>query len=125
MTENKTFHMTPDDFRRYGKAVVDWIADYYERVESLPVLSQVEPGQIRASLPPQPPVQGENFETMLKDVEDLIVPGLTHWQSPNFFAFSRPTVPARRSWAICCPPGWPYRACSGPPVRPAPSWRRT
>jgi aromatic-L-amino-acid decarboxylase len=79
--------MTPDDFRRYGRAVVDWIADYYEQVDSLPVLSQVEPGQIRASLPPDPPVQGESFEVILNDVTELILPGITHWQSPNFFAF--------------------------------------
>ncbi|HDZ89054.1 MAG TPA: aspartate aminotransferase family protein, partial [Deltaproteobacteria bacterium] len=48
MSKNKSFHMSPDDFRRCGRAVVDWIADYYEKVESLPVLSRVEPGQIRA-----------------------------------------------------------------------------
>jgi aromatic-L-amino-acid decarboxylase len=80
-------HMTPDQFRHYGRTVVDWIADYYERVESLPVLSGVHPGQIRASLPTQPPQQGEAFEDVLRDVEELILPGVTHWQSPNFFAF--------------------------------------
>jgi aromatic-L-amino-acid decarboxylase len=87
MSEKKSFHMSPEEFRHYGRAVVDWIADYYQRVESLPVLSQVEPGQIRASLPAEPPVHGEAFETILKDVEELILPGVTHWQSPNFFAF--------------------------------------
>jgi len=87
MPAEKSFHMTSDEFRRYGRAVIDWIADYYQRVESLPVLSQVEPGQIRASLPSEPPTHGEDFEAMLKDVEELILPGLTHWQSPNFFAF--------------------------------------
>ena len=87
MPQDKSFHMTPDDFRRYGRAVVDWIADYYEQVESLPVLSQVEPGQIRASLPDEPPFQGEDFEVILNDVTELILPGITHWQSPNFFAF--------------------------------------
>ena len=87
MPEYKNYHMTPDEFRRHGRAVVDWIADYYERVESLPVLSQVEPGQIRASLPAGPPARGEDFSEMLKDVEDLILPGITHWQSPNFFAY--------------------------------------
>jgi len=83
---DKSFHMTPDEFRRHGREVVDWIADYYERVERLPVLSQVEPGQIRASLPAEPPQQGEFFEAILKDVDELILPGITHWQSPNFFA---------------------------------------
>lgn len=79
--------MSPEEFRRHGKAVVDWIADYYERVESLPVMSKVKPGQIRASLPKSAPQKGEPFEAMLRDVEKLILPGLTHWQSPNFFAF--------------------------------------
>ncbi|RME74935.1 MAG: aminotransferase class V-fold PLP-dependent enzyme [Chloroflexi bacterium] len=79
--------MTPDEFRRYGKMVIDWIADYYERVEELPVLSQVKPGDIRAALPPAPPEHGESFEAMLRDVEQIILPGLTHWQSPNFFAY--------------------------------------
>ena len=79
--------MTPDDFRRYGRAVVDWIADYYERIESFPVLSQVQPGQIREALPSYPPQEGEAFENILKDIEKLILPGITHWQSPNFFAF--------------------------------------
>ncbi|MGH9455032.1 MAG: pyridoxal-dependent decarboxylase [Terriglobia bacterium] len=85
--EEKNYHMTSADFRRYGKAVIDWIADYHERVESFPVLAQVEPGQIRASLPAQPPTVGEPFDALLADVEKLILPGITHWQSPNFFAF--------------------------------------
>jgi aromatic-L-amino-acid decarboxylase len=87
VSEEKSFHMTPDEFRRYGHAVVDWIADYQSRIESFPVLSQVKPGQIRAALPPNPPAQGEAFERLLKDVELLILPGVTHWQSPNFFAY--------------------------------------
>jgi aromatic-L-amino-acid decarboxylase len=87
MTEETRFHMTPEEFRRYGRAVVDWIADYQERVESFPVLSQVQPGEIRAALPPEPPQQGESFEAILADVDEVILPGITHWQSPNFFAF--------------------------------------
>ncbi|MBZ5572323.1 MAG: aspartate aminotransferase family protein [Acidobacteriia bacterium] len=79
--------MTPDEFRRHGHAVVDWIADYYSRIESYPVLSRVEPGQIRASLPANPPVKGEPFDGILENIEKLILPGITHWQSPNFFAF--------------------------------------
>jgi aromatic-L-amino-acid decarboxylase len=79
--------MTPEEFRRHGRAVVDWIADYYERIESFPVLAQVKPGEVRASLPPEPPMKGEPFEVLLKDVEDKILPGITHWQSPNFYAY--------------------------------------
>src|SRR5271169_6973580 len=87
MSDEKSFHMTPDEFRRHGHAVVDWIADYQARVESFPVLSQVKPGEIRAALPANPPTNGEPFDALLKDVEKLILPGITHWQSPNFFAY--------------------------------------
>jgi aromatic-L-amino-acid decarboxylase len=87
MSKLKSYHMTPEEFRRYGREVVDWLADYYENIESMPVLSRSQPGQIRASLPAHPPVNGEAFESILKDVSDLILPGVTHWQSPNFFAF--------------------------------------
>jgi aromatic-L-amino-acid/L-tryptophan decarboxylase len=87
MLENASFHMTPEEFRRHGKAMVDWIADYYERIESYPVLSQVKPGEIRASLPKNPPARGEPFESLLDDVAQKIMPGVTHWQSPNFFAY--------------------------------------
>jgi len=87
MSEEKTYHMSAADFRRHGRAVVEWIADYYEQIESLPVLSQVEPGQIRGGLPAHPPRNGEAFEDILQDITSLILPGITHWQSPNFFAF--------------------------------------
>ena len=87
MLEPKSFHMTPESFRSRGHAVVDWIADYYQRIESFPVLSQVSPGEIRASLPGEAPQRGEPFEDILSDFEKLILPGVTHWQSPNFFAY--------------------------------------
>ncbi len=79
--------MSPDDFRRHGHEVIDWIADYYSRIESFPVLSRTEPGQIRESLPLRAPVKGEEFGDLIQDVEKLILPGITHWQSPNFFAY--------------------------------------
>ena len=87
MPEDRSFHMTPEEFRRNGHAVVDWIADYYSRIESYPVLSRVAPGQIRASLPTAPPDKGEPFAAILGDIEKLILSGITHWQSPNFFAY--------------------------------------
>ncbi|HEY1263712.1 MAG TPA: pyridoxal-dependent decarboxylase [Terriglobales bacterium] len=87
MPEEKSFHMTPAEFRRHGHAMVDWIAGYYDRVESLPVLSRVKPGEIRASLPGEPPQSGEPFEQMMADVDQFIMPGITHWQSPNFYAY--------------------------------------
>jgi aromatic-L-amino-acid decarboxylase len=87
MPDERSFHMTPDEFRQRGHEVVDWIADYYARIESYPVLSRAEPGQVRASLPAKPPAKGESFATILGDIEKVILPGVTHWQSPNFFAF--------------------------------------
>jgi aromatic-L-amino-acid decarboxylase len=87
MTEPKSFHMSPEDFRRWGHAAVDWIADYQRRVESLPVLSQVQPGEIRSRLPTAAPEHGEPFNAILADVDRLILPGVTHWQSPNFYAY--------------------------------------
>ncbi len=87
MPDTKSFHMSPEEFRRQGHAVIDWIADYYSRVESLPVLSRVQPGEIRAKLPRSAPQQGEAFDQVLADVERVILPGITHWQSPNFYAY--------------------------------------
>jgi aromatic-L-amino-acid decarboxylase len=87
MSDTPNFHMTPKEFRRHGYAMIDWIADYYERIESYPVLSQATPGDIRASLPENPPEEGEPFEAIMADVDRLIMPGITHWQSPDFFGF--------------------------------------
>ncbi|HKS72254.1 MAG TPA: pyridoxal-dependent decarboxylase [Terriglobales bacterium] len=87
MSTHKSFHMSPEDFRRHGHAVIDWIADYYARIESFPVLSQVKPGEIRSSLPAHPPQDGEDFDALLADIDKLILPGVTHWQSPNFYAY--------------------------------------
>jgi aromatic-L-amino-acid decarboxylase len=85
--KKNSFHMTPDEFRRFGREMVDWIADYYEKIEQFPVLSQVQPGEIRSRLPDAPPQKSESFDKILGDIEKLILPGITHWQSPNFFAF--------------------------------------
>jgi len=79
--------MTPEEFRTRGREVVDWIASYMERIEDFPVLSQVQPGEIRARLPELPPETGEPFESVLDDLDEIILPGITHWQSPNFFAY--------------------------------------
>jgi aromatic-L-amino-acid decarboxylase len=87
MEHAASFHMTPEEFRHWGHALVDWLAEYQRRAESLPVLSRMQPGELRAALPPKPPLQGEPFGAILADVDKLIVPGLTNWQSPNFFAF--------------------------------------
>lgn len=79
--------MTPDQFRTEGKKVIDWIADYYENIEKFPILSQVKPGEIKESLPLSAPQTGEPFDRMMHDVDKVIMPGITHWQSPNFYAY--------------------------------------
>ncbi len=79
--------MNGDEFRRAGHRLVDWIADYLQNVEQYPVASQVEPGEVRSHLPPAPPLKGEAFDDILRDVEQIILPGITHWQSPNFFGY--------------------------------------
>ncbi len=87
MPDAKSFHMSPEEFRRQGHAVVDWIADYHSRIESFPVLSRVKPGEIRSKLPAAAPERSEAFEQILGDMERVVLPGITHWQSPNFYAY--------------------------------------
>ena len=76
--------MPTEDFRRFGHEIIDWIADYYENLETFPVLSQIEPNELKNSLPKSAPEQGEDFAEVLKDVERLILPAVTHWNHPNF-----------------------------------------
>jgi aromatic-L-amino-acid decarboxylase len=79
--------MTPEEFRRFGHQVVDWIADYRATVAERPVRSALEPGALRAQLPADPPAAPEPFEAVLADVERLILPALAHWQHPRFFGY--------------------------------------
>ncbi len=74
-------------FREDGAAAVDWVASYLERVRELPVLAQVEPGELRARLPASPPERPEPFANVLRDLDEVLLPGITHWQSPRFFAY--------------------------------------
>ena len=83
----RSHHMSPEEFRTWGHQAVDWLAAYMERVEDLPVLSPVSPGELREALPARAPDEGEPFEAIMADLEAHILPGITHWQSPNFFAY--------------------------------------
>ncbi len=82
-----TGDMDPESFRMYGHQVVDWIADYLGHAGEYPVLSQSAPGDLRHALPDKPPVQPEPMETILADFERIIIPGITHWNSPGFMAY--------------------------------------
>jgi aromatic-L-amino-acid/L-tryptophan decarboxylase len=75
------------DFREDGAAALEWAADYLERVGDLPVLAQVRPGELSAQLPQSPPEQPEPFSDVLRDLDELLVPALTNWQSPRFFSY--------------------------------------
>ena len=86
MNKNAKIHMKTEEFRKQGYKVIDWIADYYEHIEEYPVLSQVEPGKIRSQLPDNAPIEGREYDDILEDM-NIIMPGITHWQSPNFHAF--------------------------------------
>src|SRR5213593_1255543 len=79
--------MSAEEFRRFGHEIVDWIANYFEHIEALPVLAQVEPGELKSQLPASPPRTGEPMEAILADIDRLIVPALTHWSHPSFFAY--------------------------------------
>jgi glutamate/tyrosine decarboxylase-like PLP-dependent enzyme len=79
--------MTPDEFRTQGHALIDWIADYRRDVEQRPVMARTKPGDIKAALPASPPTQPEPFDAIVRDLDAIIVPGLSHWQHPRFFGY--------------------------------------
>lgn len=79
--------MNSDEFRKNAHALVDWIADYSDGVRDYPVRSSVQPGDILGQLAEAPPLKGEGFETLFADFKDIIMPGITHWQHPRFFAY--------------------------------------
>lgn len=79
--------MTPEEFRALGHRVVDWIADYRRDVAKNPVMARTAPGEIKAALSAEPPAQPEPFDDILRDLDRVIMPGLSHWQHPSFFGY--------------------------------------
>ncbi len=79
--------MTPEEFRQYGHQLIDWIADYRTNVADYPVMSTIQPGTIKNSLPSTPPQTAEPFGAILNDLNETILPGITHWNHPNYFAY--------------------------------------
>lgn len=94
MSTPKYGDMPIEDFRKNGHELVDWIADYFENIESYPVLPKVKPGDIKKQLPNTPPEKGEEFSVIMKDVNEIIMPGVTHWNHPNFHAYFASTSSA-------------------------------
>ena len=87
--------MDADEFRRFGYQLVDWVADYREGLARLPVISQSQPGEIRAAFPAQPPRQGGRLGEALAALDREVLPGITHWTHPSFFAY----FPSNTSYA--------------------------
>ena len=85
--------MDPEEFRKLGKEVVDWMADYLNNAEQYPVFSQVKPGDIKKLLPAAPPASAEKMETILADFHRIILPGITHWNHPGFLAYFANSAP--------------------------------
>jgi len=79
--------MTPEEFRAAGHRLIDWIADYRTRVRTLPVMTPAEPGDIKRRLPARPPDAPESFDAIVRDLDEIVMPGLVHWQHPRFFGY--------------------------------------
>ena len=87
MVPQHLLRMLPDEFRRHGHQLIDWMADYMRDVGDLPVTPHVQPGEILGRLPSRPPAEGEPFERLFQDFAEIIVPGMTHWNHPGWFAY--------------------------------------
>ena len=88
--ENKKYNtgdMPVEEFRKYGYQFIDWIADYLKNIDEYPVLAQIHPGDVKNKLPQSPPTQSESLEDILKDINEIIMPGMTHWNHPGFMAY--------------------------------------
>jgi aromatic-L-amino-acid decarboxylase len=79
--------VTPEEFRKAGHQLIDWIADYRETVSNRPVMAVTSPGEVRAKLPSEPPSSPESFDAIRRDLDEIVMPGITHWQHPRFFGY--------------------------------------
>lgn len=94
MENSNNLDITSEEFERYGREVLAWVRRYHRCVEQYPVMPGVKPGEIRSKLPSNPPQKGEDFSSILKDLDEIILPGIMHWQSPKFFGYFPANVSA-------------------------------
>lgn len=92
MKKKNLCDMPADEFKNAGYSLIDWAADYLNNIEEYPVLPNIKPGDIKSKLPDEPPFEGENFERIINDINEIILPGVTHWQHPNFMAYFASTA---------------------------------
>lgn len=90
MSKN-SLDMSSAEFKKYGYQLIDWVADYLDNIEKYPVLAQVKPGEVKSQLPKTAPVDRETFDDMINDLNKIIMPGVTHWNHPNFMAYFNST----------------------------------
>lgn len=88
----KNYDMPIDEFRREGHKLIDWMADYLDNIEERPVLAQIEPGEVKSKLPDEPPQSGDTISSIISDVDEIIMPGMTHWNHPNFMSYFNSTA---------------------------------
>ena len=91
LIEKNLGDMPSSQFKSYGHSLIDWIADYFENIESYPVLPEIKPGKIKERLPNHPPQKGESIDAVFSDIEKIIMPGITHWNHPDFMAYFNST----------------------------------
>ncbi|MBT3634764.1 MAG: aminotransferase class I/II-fold pyridoxal phosphate-dependent enzyme [Candidatus Marinimicrobia bacterium] len=95
--------MTPEEFKKYGYEIIDWIADYRSNISDYPVMSTIQPGTVRERLPDSPPENPDPFESVINDLDNIILPGISHWNHPNNFAYfpSNATLPSVLGDLLC------------------------
>ncbi len=116
--------MPADEFGEAGSKLIDWINTYFQQIDSHSVLSEIKPGDIRKLLPTAPPKSGEKISDILGDLDKVIMPGMTHWNHPNFFAYFATSGSAAGIFGELAVRRLISMACFGNPAPLRPSWNR-
>ncbi len=111
------------EFAGWGRRVADWAQEYHLTVGDRPVRAQTRPGEVLNALPAAPPEAPEDMEQVFRDFEQIVMPGITHWQHPRFFAYFNSTPRRPRCWRNSSSPPSRRNACCGRPLRRRPRWK--